>query len=512
MSGSIVRIDPIDPLSGGGLLERNLSSFIFGTTINSRYGLHESIVLVGAVLCIFALLGLVLGRRSLAVPGFFALVLAFLWADGGNTLLSFVHFLPGLASLRCPGRIFAAVVPIVILLAVEGFLKASASFRQSGALVPDIAAKKRVLFGVATVLLVKLLELPFQTVPPAEAILSLVLVGGFLALLFSGRVTQRNLILFLASALLIEAVVLAGNFPVLQPLNIGKILVMAGVFVLVMYGADREGFRAFAKSPLCVILLAGFFVTLWGCTGFLADSDPRLGESPGKTVASAIAEMSERQGQVWVLDTGWPFQHIDFTYWYVQNGLHPVRAYYAYFLKGTPGVSYRVGNVTYATVDWVVDTAALEGSPVQLPGTPMVVAGVPLYRMEHVLPNAFVLRGGVLVEGSIDEFAPDRVVLRGHFRRGDIAVLKTAYYPGWKVNGRDAEPAGNMVSGTLGEETDRVEFTFEPLDYRVAQACTLAGLLALLALSLKRRTIEGYLSPPPPRSPGKNTVPAAEKP
>lgn len=512
VSGSIVRIDPIDPLSGGGLLEMNLSSFIFGTTINSRYILHESIVLVGAVLCIFAIIGLAVGRRSIAIPGFFTLLFAFVWADGGNTLLSFIHFLSGLESLRCPGRIFAAVVPIALLLAMEGYAKASAAFRQFGALVLDVPAKRRVLLGVAIVLLVKLLELPFQVVPPAEAILSIILVGGFLALLLLGRATERNCILFLAGALFLEAVVLAKNFPILQPLNIGKILLMATILVLFLYIADHQGNKALMKNPLCIFLVTGFLVTLWGCTGFLADSDPHLWDSPGKAVASAIAEMSEEQGQVWVFDTGWPFQHIDFTYWYIQHGIHPVRAYYAYFMKNTPGVAYSIGNTTYATVDWIVDTAALEGSPVKMPGIPVVVAGVPLYRMEHVLPNAFVLRGGSLVEGHIEEFSPDRVVLRGAFREGDTAILKSAFYPGWKVNGKDAQPAGNMVAGILVEDAERVEFTFEPLDYRVGQACTLAGLLALLALFLKREAIERYLSSPPPRPAGKKKASAAEKP
>lgn len=494
ISPFLLRIDPIDPLSGGGLLELNLSSFLFGTAINSRYMITESLVLLGVVICIFALMGLAKGSRKIAIPGFLTIVLAFIWADGGNTLLSFIHYLPGMDTFRCPGRIFAAAVPIVILLSMEGFLIATAVFRDSKAIILNEETKRHLWIGIIIIAAVKILELPFQTVPPVEAIAAVAIVVSFIIILYLGKVTMTTLVSFISGALLLEILLLIRNFQLFAPVSLGKIALMAAIVFTFIIFSSKERSGTFRKNPLCVLLLIGVFISTWGCSGFLADSDPRLEESAGKIVADKIVKMSENNRQIWVLDTGWPYQHIDFTYWYIQKGLHPIRAYYAYFLKDMPALAYKIGNESYFTADWIVDTAALEGSPTDIAGSPIMVENVPLYKMSSVLPNALVIRNGEIINSTISEYSPDRVILSGTFQPGDTALLKMAYYRGWKINGLDARPGGNMVAATLLQEGDKIEFRFDPLDYRVGQVFTIIGILIIFCLYLKRRSIDEYFS------------------
>ena len=108
VSNALGRIDVINPLGDGGSLENILASIIFGTGIDQVFGFYESIVLIGIIPVLLVILALIFGREDRMVPAFFAIVIAFIWADGGNTLLSFIHLLPVLTNFRVAGRILGA--------------------------------------------------------------------------------------------------------------------------------------------------------------------------------------------------------------------------------------------------------------------------------------------------------------------------------------------------------------------------------------------------------------------
>ena len=101
-----------------------------------------------------------------------------------------------------------------------------------------------------------------------------------------------------------------------------------------------------------------------------------------------------------------------------------------------------------------------------------------------------------LIPAKIEKFSPDEVVLSGPFLQGDVAVLKTAFYPGWKVNSRDASNVGNMVGTQLSSETSSVTFKFDPLEVKVGAIFSGIGILVVIALITKPREIEKYLNEP----------------
>jgi hypothetical protein len=63
VSDALVRIDVINPVGDGGSLENNLASIIFGTPIDQVFGFYESIVLIGIIPVLLAILARKTGNR-----------------------------------------------------------------------------------------------------------------------------------------------------------------------------------------------------------------------------------------------------------------------------------------------------------------------------------------------------------------------------------------------------------------------------------------------------------------
>jgi hypothetical protein len=491
----IVRIDPINPLGDGGSLENNFASFIFGTPIDTVFGSYESMALVGIIVVLLAIIALLYGNRDIAIPSFFAIAFSLLWADGGRTVFSFIHLLPLVNNFRNAGRIFGALMPLLLLLALYGMvlLYQKTKNRESFALSGD--QKRNILIGVAILALVKILELPYFAVPSLEAILALVLVFGFLLLFYLDKANETTILGYFAIALLVNIALIIRNFTVFGPDTLIRGSAVAVILVAVVLLLNRQslGNVRLKQNFFVGLLVIGLVFSIIGNISVLQVYDPHFNESPAKAIIEKIKEQPSATPQVWVYDVGWPIKHMDFTYWYIKSGIHPVRAYYSQFPVNTPPLSMKIGNQSWYIADYIVDTAYLENGNQNLDAVSYKVNNLSVFRPEHVLPNAFVVRGEQLVPATFDKFTSDEVVLSGQFLPGDIAVLKTAFYPGWKVNGADAGNAGNMVAASVPAATSTITFRYDPGDVKAGLFLTVLGLLLLVALVVKRSDIDRWL-------------------
>jgi hypothetical protein len=490
------RIDPLNPLADGGSLENNIAAFATGTQIDTVFGWHESRALIGIIPIIFLVLGLVFGRKDFTFPSFFAILFAFLWADGGKTLLSFVHLLPVLNNFRNSGRIFGSLLPVLLVLALQGVLVAHSRMKSKEGFSPDDSQKKSIFFGFLFLAGLKLTELPFQGFPSWQAVLSLSLVGAFVWILYTGRMTGRILLLFLGGALLANLGALSLDYPLLQADSLLKTILIAAIISAVVLVSSRDIVHPPA-SFLCSLLLLGLFLSFGANLTYVGVFDPKLDASYGRPVLDAMADHPSMNIQPWIFENGWPVQHIDFTYWFIKNGSHPLRAYYSYLLKTVPFATYQIGNTTYFTPDYIVDTAYLENGQKNLPNSSFEAANISIIKPDNVLPNAFVIRDENVLSGRITRFSPDEVILEGNFRKGDVAVLKAAYYPGWTINGREASSLGNMPGVQLMEDTTEIRYAFAPFDFSLGIFLTCAGILLAAFLIWKRRDIDRYLAASP---------------
>jgi hypothetical protein len=154
-----------------------------------------------------------------------------------------------------------------------------------------------------------------------------------------------------------------------------------------------------------------------------------------------------------------------------------------------------------------------------------------LYRVQGALPRAFVVPAQQLVNGdkaaldavtsssfdpraaavtenrveglsgggggtaTIESYEPERVAIRARSTGPGLLVLSDNYYPGWKakVDGKDAdvERVDYLLRGVrVGAGTHTVEFTYEPLSWRVGwiiSLLALVGLVAAVVVGLRRR-------------------------
>jgi len=499
---NIIRNDVIDPLAGGGSLENNLASIIFGTGIHKGYQVlgfnfspHESMVLIGIIPVFFMIIALIYGRRDIIIPSFISILFAFVWADGGKTVLSFIHFLPILDTFRSPGRIFGALLPIILVLAIYGFVIASSKIKNGEGFGLSDDRRRAIKIGVICLIGVKLLELPYQEAAfSLQALLSVALIAGFIALLYTNRATPANLVYYSAFSLITNAIVLISDFNLITYDVLLKSALLSFVLIAFLLWMYRDRISQVKSNYLGILLVLSLILCISANISYIKPSDPALDESPALGIIQKMNEYPSTNAQTWVYTNGWPIQHIDFTYWFMKNNIHPMRAYYSYYLKSSLLPSYRIGDVTYSTADYIIDTAYLENGNQNLEEYTFKVDNLSVYKPDNVLPNAFVLRNDQLVPAAITKFTPDEVVIEGQFLKGDIAILKTAYYKGWKVNGVDATPAGNMVACQLDSGSQQVAFTFDPIDFKIGLALTIFGLLVLVILIIKRTELEAWLN------------------
>ena len=290
VSSALGRIDVIDPLGDGGSLENNLASLIFGTPIDQVFGFYESAVLIGIIPVLLVILALVFGREDRMIPAFFAVVIAFLWADGGNTLVSFIHLMPGLTNFRVAGRVLGALVPILLLLAISGFEILNTRMKSGEPLIPDARQKRNIVYAAGLLILVKIIELPFQSNISLEAGLSVVFVAAFVGLLYFNRATMKNLLIFFTASCLIDAVIIIRNASSLSQETAVKVLIILAmvIAVIAIFNKDRLQIPSAKTNYICIFLIVGLGIALIGNASYLKTYDPKLDESPAIAIIEKI--------------------------------------------------------------------------------------------------------------------------------------------------------------------------------------------------------------------------------
>jgi len=498
ISNSLDRIDPVNPIGDGGYLESVLASIVFGTPIDKVFAFWESAVLIGIIPLLLIILALIFDREERAIPAFFAIIFAFIWAAGGNTILLFIHLMPVLSNFRCAGRILGALLPILLLFAICGveILKTRIKNKEDFTLNP--IQKRNVILGSVILLFIKFLELPFQTNISLESYIAVILIIGFICLLYFNRATLNNIVAYLIIAGLVNGIIVIRNVYD-TPLTIKNeaIIILAIIITLIAFFSRNYLHLSNFKSNHIIyssILIIGLGIILIGNTSYLQNTDPELNMSSSLPIIEKITADNINNGQIWVLETGWSFQHLDFTYWFIKNEIHPVRAYYGYFMKTTIAPIFNIGNTSYYTSNYIIDTLYLENGQQNIPEVTFKVNNISVYKPSDVLPNAFVIRNNQLIPSAIEKFSTDEIIISGQFLNGDVAILKTAFYPGWRINGMDTINSGNMPSAKLQSPTTSIIFKYDPIDVKIAGILSGLGVILFIITIVKRHEIEKYLN------------------
>lgn len=496
VTGAVVRQDVIDPLAGGGSLETGLSSFLFGMRIDSLWAQYESGVMIGVIPVLLMIVALLYGRKEIAIPGYFAILFSFIWAGAGKTVFFFVHLLPVVNNFRNPGRIFGALLPVILFLALYGTIILYEKLKNGVALDLSPEQQRLVARGAGLLVLVKLFELPYQEMIAPASLVSLILIAAFVAVLWFQKGTGKNLLLFFGISLAINVVVLFTLYPVTSSPLLAALLLtgllLGGFFVFI----DRESKKPASCRALCGILVAGIFIMMIGNvgSGYVTVYSPKLDESPAQEIIKQVRGLSPASGALMAFETGSPIWHMDFTYWDMVNGIRPLSVYSAYYLKTLPELTYTLGNVTYFTPDYIVDTQYRENQQQNIPNVTFRVQNISVYVPEKVLPTVFAIRNDRVIPLTLEKYLPGNVVASGDLQSGDVVILKENYYKGWKVNGADAGAVGTMVGTRLRAETGTVVFTFDPFDYKIGALLSGLGVIIIILLLLKGETIDGYFS------------------
>jgi hypothetical protein len=126
---------------------------------------------------------------------------------------------------------------------------------------------------------------------------------------------------------------------------------------------------------------------------------------------------------------------------------------------------------------------------------------------EERLPGVALAPGPAAAAGTarIVRYEPDRVAIDARLSRRGVVVLGDNFYPGWKakVDGRPAavERVDYVHRGVVaGPGRHRVEFSYEPVSWRIGWITSLVSLLALaaaVAVARRRGRARGPAPPPP---------------
>ena len=495
VSNLLIRLDPIDPLSGGGFVERHIASFIFGTPIENFYGMHESMAFIGLIPVIFIIISLIFGDTEITVPAFFSIIFAFIWASGQNTILYFIHLLPFLASFRAPGRIFGALMPIFILLFIYGIIIVGDILKGNKKILLSSGNKKNILYGIAILFIIKILEIPYQAIIPVESMIALIILIIFLVILYTNRFSSKILIYFLIFSLLISIVAALFSFNIVNIEIFVKVIILGAIFSgLLAYFFKGKKFNPNCKI-LCIIIVIGLLLNIAVNISYVSVTTPDLQNSPAKEITRELSSYSSANEVLWIQETGWPYLHLDFTYWITHSNMAPIRGYYAYYLYNYPAMTYQIDNKTYFISDYIIDTGSLENGQQNLPESSFSIAGIDIFKPEYILPTAFVARDNRIIQGKIMLYTPDKIILQGDFKKGDIVILKSAYYPGWKINGIESVNVQNLVGNQLQFDTSEIVITFDPLDFKIGCILSIIGIIIFGTLIYYRKRINSYLCP-----------------
>ena len=502
ISDQITRVDgTVDPFSGGGSLENNLASFIFGTPINKgyaytglQYGIHESTVLIGAVSVFLIIIALVYGKKIITIPSFLSMLFALIWADGGKVIFSFIHLLPFLSSLRCPGRIFCTLMPILIFLSLYGLIIVCRKMKEEKQFRLNSEQKKLLLYGTIILVALKIAELPYQETVSLEAFTAIVMVFGFIALLYYEKVTKSTIIYIFSAALLINLAVIIMDFSI-TALVIGKTAAVAIVVLGLIIYEIKDEFDD--KKSRIIPVLVGINIVICCMAGltYVVPSDPEFDTSSAIEVINEFQNLPTDNVQKWAVTTGWAYEDMDYTYHFMNNDIHAMNAYFAYYLNTMLPTFYSIGEKQYSAADYIVDTQYASTGKLSTANYTTMVNGIPITVPDNILPNVFIVRSEEIIPVETRKFTPDEVIGKGEFEAGDIVVLKTAFYDGWKVNGIDAVSVGNMVGSEIKSGTSEITFKFQPPSFTIGTILSVLGILSILLLIVFRKRFETFITP-----------------
>jgi hypothetical protein len=488
------RMEPIDPLGGGALMERSFSTFVTGYAMNTDlFGYWESAVLIGAVPLILVTVCLLFEKRVIALSGFATLVFALVWADAGNTLFSFIHLAPGLITLRCPGRIYSVVLPLVFLLATYGAVLLAGRIKRNESLVLDDDGWKRLALMAVILAVIKLSEIPFQTSVTVVDVASILLVAGFVVMLALGGAAPRRILMYLGGTIIIGSVITLIAAPGSHPPDLVSafliaIVTAAGFYALSLWHPGRKGINL-----LCAMMVISLILSIGASTAYVTGRDTGFDDSPMKAVINEIAKNVTSDHQVWIMETGYRCLHMDLAYYATLSGIHHSDSYYPYYLAHAPDNTYIISGKGYTLADYLVDTAPLEKGKNKTPNATFTVEGIGILKLGPVLPDAFVIHAGDIAPSQTTVFSPDRVIVKGRFAEGDTAVLKYAFAPGWTVNGVPASRINNLTGAPLLADTDTVTFAFSPVYFFVGAFLTLVGMAGCILLLVNRRRFDAWV-------------------
>ena len=438
LTDNIIRNDPIEPFKGSILLKDSITYFVNGGA-DSSFSNYESYAYIGFLPAIFAFLSVFnkSKEKKYMYPSFVVLLL---WAGGNLTLFGWIHLLPFLDNFRVPGRAFIFASFILISLSLYGLIWFLDSFEKDKKLVMPV------LYSIA------------------------------LVIFFEAQEIFINLFKNLQSGAL-EIVGVA-------------LITSVGCYLLL----KRSEWKKETRKIAFVIILFSVLAVSTANIQFVNPVENKLNDPTAQKLMTAIKDHDNGEHeQIWITTTGWPYYHTEMAYNSMINGIHIQRAYYAYYLKNSPS-DVVINNTRYYTSNYVVDTQYLDsGEPADMPAT-FNVDGVSVYKFENSLSNAFIVRNQNVIPLEIKYYSPNKVVASGsNVRVGDVVMLKTTYYDGWKFNGQDAENIGNMVGGRIDTPLEDVIFTFSPSDFKFGASVSLLTIIIFIFMIMKRDTINIYI-------------------
>lgn len=428
-AGNIVRIDPIDPLEGGILLKDAVTLFLTSGGWERDFYLGF-IPLSLAIISIFHKSK----ERYYMYIGIFVFLI---WASVKNSFFWWIHLFPVLDSMRVPFRSLGFVSFLLIALALYGFEIVSDVFENS--------RKSRNLIMWSTLFLI-FFEMQ-------EFVVDIV-IGNYSGAIFGIILTVA--IFSIASWMLIQ----------------------------------KNNWDSNTKKMIFAIMSFAVLALTMNNIILTAPEENPLNDQTAPEIMQVIKKYDAGANtQIWVTTNGWSYQHPEFAYHAVKNDIHIVRAYYAYFLKTMPS-SINIGNQTFYAANYIIDTQYLENKvKAEMGGMEKVteIDGVSVYRIENSLPNTFIVNENSIQSLPIKYFSPNKVIVDGSkIGQGDIVILKSAYYNGWKANGNPTYNAGNMVATTAEVSNEDITFYFDPIDFKIGGGISLIALLFCIIIFFRK--------------------------
>lgn len=356
----------------------------------------------------------------------------------------------------------------------------------------DKNIKKSIILGIVILGIIKFCELPYQETVSIQALLSVILVFGFIALIYLNKITKKILIIIFSIGLIVNILIVVLDFSI-DILDIVKTIIIGAVIIgLIVYETKKCLTDILSKAIPIIIGISLVLCCMGGITA-IHPSVPDFENSDAVGVVDELKNLSTNNTQKWAVITGGTHQDMEYTYHFMKNGIHAVNAYYAYYLNSMIPTFYNIGGKIYSIADYIVDTNYVHTGEFYNENYTSIRNGVPITVPEYILPNVFIFRDNSIINVNIEEFYSDKVVATSDFKSGDVVILKTAYYEGWKVNGKNSIPVGNMIGYELTSDTDKVIFSFEPWYFIPAITISLIGAISLVLIIIRRNKINKLL-------------------